>query len=292
VSKFDKKPQGNGNDRKKAWRLRGKIKRGEALTATEAGWLAAYAGEAEVTDPPPPAGAVAEAGTPPAAEEPAPSSPPAAAPPPPPSSSAAPPPRRRMDPPPKVDPPPPSSSSSSSKASDWRDKYRPASGDHGGREQACAYFGDLWIGVLASSAAALRSIGVEPLIDPEMLRGPIVLTLDEILPREVALSPRALAVGGSSAILIQRFIRRDEIAAAETKASHRARADEIRRANANSTPPAPPPPIVDLPVAPAPAPAPSQPEPTPPTAPPVTLGNHVRRLPPADPADIARFLGS
>jgi hypothetical protein len=302
VSKFDRKPPGAPGDKKKAWRLRGKVKRGETLNEIEQGWISAFeAGETpaaetaavEAGETPATETAAVEAGEEPATETaaveaPAPETAAGEAPAPAPEEPRRkarivdPPPRRKariVDPPPRFDPPP----ASGGAKSDWRDRYRQR-GDGGGREQACEYFGGLWLGALEQAATALRSIGVDPLIDPQILKGAIVLTLDEVLPAEVALSPRALAVGGSSAILIQRFLRRDEIAKAEKQRADRARADEIRARHASADPtpqPAPPPTApIDVPI----VATGGQP-----ASEPVKVG-HGRSI--ADPTEIARFLGS
>ncbi len=71
--------------------------------------------------------------------------------------------------------------------------------------------GQLWLGVLVKMADEIRSCGADPFIDPQALGGAIVLALDDILPERLNVTPRVAAIGGSSAILAQRFLLRKQI---------------------------------------------------------------------------------
>jgi hypothetical protein len=71
-----------------------------------------------------------------------------------------------------------------------------------------------WHGILQGMSEQLRLAGVDPLIDPQQLLPAIVLTVDELLPVEFALDHKKVAVLGSSALVVQRFLNRKDIAAA------------------------------------------------------------------------------
>jgi hypothetical protein len=102
----------------------------------------------------------------------------------------------------------------------WQDGYTIGTGASAGagqREATCQYLGSLWHGVLRQMAGHLREAGIDPVIDPDRLAGAIVLAVDDLLPPHVELTPTLVAVGSSTALLAQRAIKRDEIAAARKK---------------------------------------------------------------------------
>lgn len=135
---------------------------------------------------------------------------------------------------------------------DWRDKYK-GDAQAGNREQTCLLLGGYWLGALTQMADALKGAGIDPVVKPETLGGAIVLTLDEILPDSMEVTPKVVAVGGSTALMVQRFVRRDDIAKAGKLAKERKdhdawreeqrrakeRAEETRTSATASTPPAP-----------------------------------------------------
>lgn len=146
----------------------------------------------------------------------------------------------------------------------WQDDYQgvPGGGPQNGRQAACVYLGQVWHGVLVQWADALREVDVRPLIEPDELAGALVLTLDQVLPAEVELTPEMFAAVGSSALLAQRFFHREKIAAARER---KANAERFRTARpipkddrpsapvgVDARPPEPPPPMVALTVVPGP----------------------------------------
>lgn len=104
------------------------------------------------------------------------------------------------------------------KAIDWKAKYR---GNLVGREATCNMIGGYWQGILIAMADSMKEAGIDPIVDPVMLGGAIVLAVDELLPPDVQVSNKTLAIGGSTAIIVQRFIKRDAIAKAQAKAKDR-----------------------------------------------------------------------
>ncbi len=161
----------------------------------------------------------------------------------------------------------------------WRDKYRSGGGTHSGRESACVYIGSLWHGGLKQMEQAITEAGIKPVIDVDKLAGPIVLALDEILPPDFVVTPTMVAVGGSTALTMQRFLRRKEIADKQAQAAFVASARDGKRA-AESKP--------SVPTAPTSAPVPPvavEPEPAV-TSPPVVNGHgempEIREPPPSE----------
>lgn len=101
----------------------------------------------------------------------------------------------------------------------WRAKYEDDDSD--GREATCKAVADQWHGGLKVLADQIKASGVDPIVDPDRLYGAIILTVDEIMPDHVRLSPRARAVAGTTAIVVHRFIRRKEIAENQKRDSER-----------------------------------------------------------------------
>jgi hypothetical protein len=92
----------------------------------------------------------------------------------------------------------------------WQSKYRDSPID---RQSTCEFLGAQWVGVLEAMCEQMRAVGVQPYIEPGQIRGAIVLTLDEILPDELVITPRIASTIGTSVIITQRFLARKEIAA-------------------------------------------------------------------------------
>ncbi len=224
----------------------------EAANAHEAAPGAAGEPPADEGEPPQPAAQPAppEADTPPVDAPKPPPVPPAAFP------AAGPLPR-----PPKVAPAPePEAKASPGHAPTgrWQDKWRAKDGGDG-RESTCEGIADQVIGVLKLMADQIKMAGVDPILDPESLRACWVITIDQVLPERVRMTPQMKAVGGSTALLVQRFMKRKEIADAMKVAEDRAKHDEFRRKQHlhsvphPDAPPPPPvqkaePPVVDVPV--------------------------------------------
>ncbi len=97
---------------------------------------------------------------------------------------------------------------------DWKKKYRD---EHVGREATLKLVTDQYIGILAMLSEQIKLSGVDPVIDPEKLRGAVMLTADKLLPEKVEISPEMVVVGGTTALVVHRFMRRKEIAAALEK---------------------------------------------------------------------------
>jgi hypothetical protein len=174
----------------------------------------------------------------------------------PPMAPKPPPPPRVPLPPAGALPPPPKTSAKTPDAEraegegPWQAKYRRGAGGVG-RETTVTQLADQWVNVLKLMAAQTKMAGVDPIIDPESLRNAIVLTLDNVLPDKVKVTPEMMAVGGSTAIVAQRFFRRKEIAEAIAVAEARHAHDEFRRKQGGrADEPAPEPPAPSEPVAP------------------------------------------
>ncbi len=103
----------------------------------------------------------------------------------------------------------------------WQDKYKTA-GKADGREATVTKIADMWCGALQAMADQMSEIGVKPIVDPESMRSSIVLVVDDVLPAHVELTPKHLAVGGTTALVVQRFMRRKEIAEHQKKEADRA----------------------------------------------------------------------
>lgn len=121
---------------------------------------------------------------------------------------------------------------------DWRDKYKAvAAGDGGnsvdGRQQVCEFVAGQWLEILKALCDGMPDAGITPWIDPVALGPAIVLTLDQVLPKEVKLTPPMIAVGGSSALIIQRWVKNKPIKEALSKRTdegkHKAKLDELKR---------------------------------------------------------------
>ncbi len=259
---------------KRATRLRGKKRAGQELSADDEEWLAAYDaskrppgrprkddGEADdessdddgadVVDADDESTADDETKVDAASDAPHGDAAGAASPPPP-AAVESPPPSPAVDAAPAFVPPPPlpkaprnpvpprvrirvdgDDAPAGKKGGAWQDKYK-GEAQAGNREQTCLLIGGYWLGMLTQMADALKSAGIDPIVKPETLGGAIVLTLDEILPDTVEVTPKVMAVGGSTAILVQRFMRREDIAkaakTAKERKDHDAWREEQRRA--------------------------------------------------------------
>lgn len=117
---------------------------------------------------------------------------------------------------------------------DWRAKY--ASGGLGGRQQTCEFLASQWHMILKAMEGQLEAIGVKPIIPADALYGPMVLTLDQVLPPNVNMSPPQVACLGTTIITAQRFYHRKAIGAALA-----AQVAAGKPAPAPPPPPAPPP---------------------------------------------------
>lgn len=103
----------------------------------------------------------------------------------------------------------PSDDAPTAKRDNWRDKYKNGAG--AGREQTCQLIAGYWHQMLKSMADQIKTAGAEPWIDPDALMPSMVLTLDEVLPEDMQLTPRATALLGTTAITAQRFLLRGKI---------------------------------------------------------------------------------
>ncbi len=222
------------NEHKRAWRIRIKIKKNKA-TPTDLDWLRVYESE-KVNQPgdPIPEDPAEDTESPddeiPPVEEtqPEPVTEPSAAPPKPPESPVTAPPTPAPAPKVARPKPPPLPRIPSVEIDDapkgkdaiakWQDKYKGQTGQADiGREATCQLIGKPWLDLLTHIAKEMKDCGVDPIIDPEMLWGSIVLSIDQMLPTTVKLTPQIVAAGGSTAILAQRFIQRKTIKTALDK---------------------------------------------------------------------------
>jgi hypothetical protein len=152
----------------------------------------------------------------------------------------APAPMPKLPPPPRLSAPPrvrveaDEPNDKKAKGSDWRDKYR--SGPSGtSRELTVTKVAEQWRNILIALTQGMEAAGVKPLIDPNELYPSMVLVLDEVIPAHVELTPKVIALGGTTALIVQRFIRRKEIAEALAKEQEREefrKRNEARRENA------------------------------------------------------------
>lgn len=209
---------------RRASKLREKVKEGRPLTADEKEWLAAYelakssevaarvdavtGKESAVEDPQPGTEADPTEGVDdkPDDIEPEAEATKIEAPPPPPTAPPLPRPPRVE----RASEADDDAKASKKKAASWRAKYESDAGD--GREETCKYVADQWHGALRALADQIKASGVDPIVDPDKLYGAIILTVDEVMPAQVRLSPRARALAGTTAIVVHRFVRRKEIA--------------------------------------------------------------------------------
>jgi hypothetical protein len=113
----------------------------------------------------------------------------------------------------------------------WQARYEK---EGSAREQTVKQAADLVIGVLEGMTSELAAVGVKAAFQPEDLRAPWILTLDEWLPKHVEVKPMHVAVVGATTITIQRFMHRQKIAAMKGAKSDadamRARAEARRKA--------------------------------------------------------------
>ncbi len=163
--------------------------------------------------------------------------PPAGEPPPPPAPPAPPPPRGPRFAPPK----PPRTkvddddAPKGAKKEKWQDKYK---SKQEGREKTVVTCANAICSVLHAMENEMRAVGVEPIVSVETLYGAWVLTLDDFLPANLELKPEHVALGGSSALLVQRFMNRKKIAGVKeaksaeevTRERMRAQAEQRRKA--------------------------------------------------------------
>lgn len=236
-------------ERKKAWRIRKKIVNAPGeVTEDERTFLAEYeqsvAKPATSDLPPEPEPQETQDEPAPPAQESEPQPEPASIPVPPASPPPLPPPVGRIPP----VPPPPRvrfDDAAPRPGGDWRDKYRRGDGNATGRQTTIEFVADQWYGILRLMADQIKMSGADPIIDPDKLYGAIVLTLDEVIPDHVELTPRMLAAGGSTALIVQRFMRRKQVSEAMDKEQARAKMrewqDQMARKNAEPAPEAPPP---------------------------------------------------
>lgn len=118
---------------------------------------------------------------------------------------------------------------------DWRAKYR-AGAKASGREHTVTKIADGYVGLLQVLADQIKLAGVEPLVDPQMIRAAVVLTVDDLLPAHLQIEPHHEVALATSVLVFQRFAKRKDIAAAVAKAreteEHRKR-NEQRRESAD-----------------------------------------------------------
>jgi hypothetical protein len=105
------------------------------------------------------------------------------------------------------------------------------------REVTVTKLAEQWLAVMTALTQGMEAAGIKPLVDPQTIYPYVVLEIDAVLPAHVELTPRMMAVGGTTVLVVQRFVRRKEIAdAMKTEAEReamRARAAQ-RREQANA----------------------------------------------------------
>jgi hypothetical protein len=264
----NRKNPGKKAQQNKASRIRAAIKSGKASAADRA-WLASYEatkdepadadetaidpetdtdGDADApTEPDPdhpsPVGTPSDAVDPPPGGTAAGSGPHRSPPPPAASVSSAAPgapraPRAKLAPPPRINTKPDDDGPRSKEhGGDWRAKYKQGSGGQVPREVTVTKLAEQWLAVMTALTQGMEAAGIKPLVDPQTIYPYVVLEIDAVLPAHVELTPRMMAVGGTTVLVVQRFVRRKEIAdAMKTEAEReamRARAAQ-RREQANA----------------------------------------------------------
>lgn len=224
----------NKGDRQRAWRLRQKQAKG-TIKDHEMVWLAQYESviepkdrtvEPDDTGTPDPDEPVA---VPEVKQEPPPVMPPPDMKPDAPPPKAPPLPRiPRID----LDDDAPHGKASSSDR--WQSKYgNTGTAADAGREETCKAIAAPWLQVLKLLTQEMIDAGISPVINPDLLYGSMVITVDSLLPKEVKLSPQMVAAGGSTAIIVQRFVKRKAIKEYQDKkkekSDHESRIEELRK---------------------------------------------------------------
>lgn len=87
--------------------------------------------------------------------------------------------------------------------------------------------------------------GGKPLIPSESIWNALVITVDDVLPRDITLKPQHMVIACTTTLVVQRFARRKEVAEAYANA---ARSGEPIPVVPPPPPPPPPPPGPDRPV--------------------------------------------
>lgn len=139
---------------------------------------------------------------------------------------------------------------------DWRAKYKGAAGVD--REQTVLLIAGQWIDLMRVFEAQLKLIGETPLVPVDMLVGAIVLTVDDILPASIVITPKATALLGTTALCAQRFLSRAKIADALAGQAEQSAYEKAKGART---------PLVSVPMPPDPAPPAPPPQPAPEPAP-------------------------
>lgn len=219
--------------------------KGDAATTAELAELASLETErqqraAGLYEPP-----VADPG-PEAADEPSVDDPVADPPPEPPPTPPPPPKSPPIDPAPPPPPPPPPRTATFSaperesprrgESADWRDKWR-AKDAGSGREATCVELADKWLDGLRALDAQCVLAGLEPLTWLDQIKPALVLTVDRVLPERIKLTPEIKAAVATTTVVVRRFAKRKEIAAALKDRDERAKHQAWREQRVQPKPP-------------------------------------------------------
>jgi hypothetical protein len=203
------KPGDSPSDKRKAWRIR---KKGSEASTAELEWLQGYVENVAARSPNRPRGPrkPQDASQQESAESQESASEPDISP----STPEESPETESMPPPP---PPPRVKMSTTSAESDggsssrkWQAKYSGASGD--GREHTCVQIADGVLALLHAMNEQVRSAGIQPHINVADLRAAMIVTVDDLLPKDLTIKPQHIVIGGSAIVLTQRFMHRKKIA--------------------------------------------------------------------------------
>jgi hypothetical protein len=95
---------------------------------------------------------------------------------------------------------------SGGKTGSWRDKYRAGQAD-GEREATCLEIAELWKVMMHKANTSIVANGGVPAVATEMIDGPLlkmaVLTVDKLLPSDFTIGPEVQVVGASSVTTAQ-----------------------------------------------------------------------------------------
>jgi hypothetical protein len=200
--------------------LRRKVKRGKELSADERSWLEGWEARVAAMPPgrPPGSGKSAsdddkdsqsggESQPEGGGEKPGNGSPSPAEPPPPANVAADAPP---IEPPPPVAKP--AAPQADGKAGDWRAAHRKAIGfSDDGRQMICEQLAGHLTNGLGALCDDMKKAGIDPLVDPRVLRSLYVLALDDILPDRAKLTPKVGAALATITVVGQRAYHHKKI---------------------------------------------------------------------------------
>lgn len=106
-----------------------------------------------------------------------------------------------------------------------------------GRQWFLGFMTAQWEGAMVAMTSELEAIGVKPWIAVEDLKPAVYATFEQVIPKHFKASPPMVAAAGSTAITVQYYLSRKQIAEAKRAKNARdanpagARVEEMRRAD-------------------------------------------------------------